>query len=195
MGRVFPFSPFLLYTQYKMGKICLSKISKNFLKDCSLKLNGITEMYLVALSDINGFTYTASTGETVLATISLAAGTKAVFIEGYKNAVKATQSIRTSDYQNALAQTITFPVYGSVNDEGVKAVLNGKYAAFTKGEDLTMRAYGLLGGLEASAADSDTNTNGGAVTVSLSTPEGLAGEYPVTIATAVWTTLKTNSIA
>ncbi|WAX17409.1 hypothetical protein PM116P2_00039 [Parabacteroides phage PM116P2] len=195
MGRVFPFSPFLLYTQYKMGKICLSKISKNFLKDCSLKLNGITEMYLVALSDIESFTFQTDTGDSILATLTIVAGSKTVFVEGYKNAVKATQSIRSSDYQNALAQTITFPVYGAVNDAGVKAVLNGKYVAFTKGEDLTYRAYGLLGGLEASAADSDTNTNAGAITISLSTPEGLAGEYPVTVASSVWTLLQTNSLS
>ena len=177
-----------------MGKTCLSSIAKNFIKECSLKLNGISEMYIVSIEHIASVTFAAGSNDTSLATLTMVAGAKSVFVEGYKNAIKATQSLRAGDYQNALAQSITFPVYGSALDASVKAVLNGRYVAFTKSEDLTYRAYGLNGGLEASAVDSDTNTNAGTITVSLSTPEGVAGEYPMTIAAAVWTTLQTNSL-
>lgn len=195
MGWVFPVSPFSFKTIYKMGKICLSKISKNFLRDCKLKLNGIAEMYLVAFSDISGFAYVEDSGDTVLNNIVLAEGANSVLVEGYKNAIKVTQSLRAGDYLNCLAQTITFPVYGKDNDFGVKAVLNGKFVAFTKMNDLTYRCYGLYQGLEVSAADSDTNTNAGTLVLSLTTPEGSTGEYPLTFSSSIWNILETAKLA
>lgn len=171
---------------------CLSKLNKAILADCDGGAAGIAEMLLINFADI------ATKGVTDgVATITLAAGAKAVLVESNKKGVNATEEVKQNDNApTALTQAVTFTLYQG-NPTGtliVNQILNGTFLAIVKTKSGHARVYGYNYGLSMSAFSEDLNANGGFTTITLSTPENVIGEMRVSFADASYTTLRNAAI-
>lgn len=171
---------------------CLSKLNKAILVDCDGGATGVAEMLLINFADIA----TKSVAYDI-ATITLAAGTKAVLVESNKKGVNATEEIKENDNApTALTQAVTFTLYQG-NSNGtriVNQILNGTFLALVKTKAGRTRAYGYNYGLNATAISEDLNANGGFTTITLSTPENVIGEARLSLADASYNTLRAAAI-
>ena len=171
---------------------CLSKLNKAILVDCDGGATGVAEMLLINMADIA--TKSIADG---IATITLAAGAKAVLVESNKKGVNATEEIKTNDNApTALTQSVTFTLYqGNTNGTLiVNQILNGTFLALVKTKAGRTRVYGYNYGLSMSAFSEDLNANGGFTTITLSTPENVIGEARVSFADASYNTLRAAAI-
>lgn len=171
---------------------CLNKLDKAILVDCDGGAAGVAEMLLINFADI------ASKGiANGVATVTLAAGAKAVLVESNKKGVNATEEIKTNDNApTALTQAVTFTlyqgnVYGTII---VNQISNGTFLALVKTKAGGFRAYGYNYGLVATAISEDLNANGGFTTITLSTSENVIGEARVSFAGASYNTLRAAAI-
>ena len=171
---------------------CLSKLNKAILVDCDGGAAGVAEMLLINFADI------ASRGVSAgVATITLAASTKAVLVESNKKGVNATEEIKENDNApTALTQAVTFTLYqGDANGtQIVNQILNGTFLALVKTKAGRIRAYGYNYGLGATAISEDMNANGGFTTITLSTSENVIGETRLSFADASYNTLRAAAI-
>ena len=175
---------------YNMG--CLNKLNRAILVDCDGGATGVAEMLLINFADIATKSIAAS-----VATITLAAGAKAVLVESNKKGVNATEEIKQNDNApTALTQAVTFTVYqGDVNGTViVNQILNGAFLALVKTKAGRLRVYGYNYGLSMSAFSEDLNANGGFTTITLSTSENVIGEARVSFAGACYNTLRAAAI-
>lgn len=171
---------------------CLNKLNKAILVDCDGGATGVAEMLLVNFADISSKSVAAG-----IATVTLAAGAKAVLVESNKKGVNATEEIKTNDNApTALTQAVTFTVYqGDVNGTLiVNQILNGTFLALVKTKAGRIRAYGYNYGLGATAISEDMNANGGFTTITLSTSENVIGETRLSYADAGYNTLRAAAI-
>lgn len=162
---------------------CLSKLNKAILVDCDGGATGIAEMLLINFADIA----TKSLDVNGVATVTLAAGAKAVLVESNKKGVNATEEVKQNDNApTALTQAVTFTLYqGNANGAViVNQILNGTFLAIAKTKSNQYRAYGFNYGLTLSAFTEDMNANGGFTTITLSTPENVIGEMRLNFSTA-----------
>lgn len=171
---------------------CLNKLDRAILADCDGGAAGVAEMLLINFADISS--KSVSNG---VATITLAAGAKAVLVESNKKGVNATEEIKTNDNApTALTQAVTFTVYQG-NADGTRTVnqiLNGTFLALVKTKAGEFRAYGYNYGLSMSAFSEDLNANGGFTTITLSTPENVIGETRLSFADTSYNTLRAAAI-
>lgn len=171
---------------------CLNKLNKAILVDCAGGATGVAEMLLVNFADIA----TKSVVDSI-ATITLAAGAKAVLVESNKKGVNATEEIKENDNApTALTQAVTFTMYqGDVNGTRiVNQILNGTFLALVKTKAGRIRAYGYNYGLNPTAISEDLNANGGFTTITLSTSENVIGEARITFADAGYNKLRAAAI-
>nr|DAZ66338.1 MAG TPA: hypothetical protein [Caudoviricetes sp.] len=171
---------------------CLNKLNKAILVDCDGGAAGISEMLLINFADIASKSVAGGT-----ATITLAAGTKAVLVESNKKGVNATEEIKTNDNApTALTQAVMFTLYqGNVNGTLiVNQILNGTFLALVKTKAGRIRVYGYNYGLNATAISEDLNANGGFTTITLSTSENVIGETRLTFANGDYSTLRAAAI-
>lgn len=153
---------------------CLNKLNKAILVDCDGGAAGVAEMLLVNFADIA----TKSVADAI-ATITLAAGAKAVLVESNKKGANATEEIKTNDNApTALTQAVTFTLYQGSADGAqiVNQILNGTFLALVKTKAGRTRVYGFNYGLSVTAISEDLNANGGFTTITLSTSENVIGE-------------------
>lgn len=171
---------------------CLNKLNKAILVDCDGGAAGVAEMLLVNFADISSRGVSAG-----IATVTLAAGAKAVLVESNKKGVNATEEIKTNDNApTALTQAVTFTLYqGDANGtQIVNQILNGTFLALVKTKAGRIRAYGYNYGLGATAISEDMNANGGFTTITLSTSENVIGETRLSFADASYNTLRAAAI-
>lgn len=171
---------------------CLNKLDRAILVDCDGGATGVAEMLLINFADISSKSVSNS-----VATITLAAGAKAVLVESNKKGVNATEEIKTNDNApTALTQAVTFTVYQGSADgtRTVNQILNGTFIALVKTKSGQYRAYGVNYGLTMSAFTEDLNANGGFTTITLSTPENVIGETRLSFADASYNTLRAAAI-
>lgn len=171
---------------------CLNKLNKAILADCDGGATGVAEMLLINFADIASKSVAGG-----IATIALAASTKAVLVESNKKGVNATEEIKENDNApTALTQAVTFTLYqGNTNGTLiVNQILNGTFLAIVKTKARRTRVYGYNYGLSATAISEDLNANGGFTTITLSTPENVIGEARVSFADASYNTLRAAAI-
>ena len=171
---------------------CLNKLDRAILVDCDGGATGVAEMLLINFADISSKSVSNS-----VATITLAAGAKAVLVESNKKGVNATEEIKTNDNApTALTQAVTFTVYQG-NADGtriVNQILNGTFIALVKTKSGQYRAYGVNYGLTMSAFTEDLNANGGFTTITISTPENVIGESRMDFSASAYATLRAAAI-
>lgn len=173
-----------------MGKSCLNKLSGNIKVDCGIVRNGIKNVYLMYPGDV---TFSFSDGYEYIDAATFGTGAKSYLIEGYKQNIQLTTSARVLDASTRLDYSLTFriPVKSAWP---LRAFSTGRFYAMIE----FLSDYNILVGatcpLECSAIDGDSNANSGMITITLTAPEGSAGNLPVEVLVDAKNTIISKSV-
>ena len=174
-----------------MGKSCLSKLSGNILVDCTLRSHGIKELYLMHVEDV---TFTLASEGAQIATVAFATNAKSYKVEGYKQNIQMTSSLRTTDVSARLDISIMFKsvLSGSLS----RGIMPGRFYVMVVYADSTgaNSLWGLNSPLECSSIEYDSNANGRLATYTLTAQEGSAGNNLVTTLPAASTSIISKSV-
>ena len=165
-----------------MGKNCLNKLGTNILVTCSLPVHGIKEIYLMHTEDV---TITKGSNE-AWRTVTFATGTKSYRVEGYKQNIQVTTAVRSLDASNKLDISVSFKVPHSVSGSTTgtsfqRAILTGSFYVLVVCNDSSRFIVGSQSPLVCSGFDWDSNANGQMRTITLTAPDGSAGNYIIDI--------------
>lgn len=175
-----------------MGKSCLNKLSGNITVGCSFDPVGVKNIYLMHVEDV---TFTVgNTGETAIDTVSVASGGVVILVEGYKQNIQITSSVRAMDASAKLDIAVSFKM--SMNADAdyrrIRSLLAGKFYVAVERNDGTRTLVGYSSPLECSGMDGDSNANAGMMTVTLTAPEGSAGNYFMAVSPAAMNSIKSK---
>ena len=174
-----------------MGKSCLNKLSGNITVGCAIPQVGVRDIYLMHAEDVT-FTY-GSTG--VILTAAFVASAKSYKIEGYKQNIQVTSSLKTTDVSARIDTSVTFKIPYSSGTRGfLNTLVLGKFYVLVRFNDGDITVLGDTSPLECSSADFDSNANAKMVTITLASPEGSAGNHARDIAEAVANTIISKSV-
>lgn len=155
-----------------MAKNCLNKISGNRVVDCTLTPVGVKNIYLMYASDV---TLTEnSSGDIVVE--AFASGAHSYLVEGYKQNIQMSASVLSTDASQKLAVSISFKTTVTKLN-WLRSILIGSFYVMVEYQSGVSVLVGVQSPLECSGFDYDSNGNAGMVTVTLSAPEGAAGNY------------------
>lgn len=162
-----------------MAKTCLNILSGGFPVACALPVHGIKELYLIYPEDVTITVFS----DGVWKGVTFTSAGKSYKIEGYKQNIQITSSVRSLDASNKLDVSVMFKVpYTRYTD--ITSMLMRKVYVVAVPNDLRSHpaiAIGHTSPLEMTACDWDSNANGTLMTVTLSAPEGSAGNYLVPV--------------
>ena len=174
-----------------MGKSCLNKLSGNITVGCTIPQVGVKNIYLMHAEDV---TFTVDANMSTVSTATMASGAVAIQVEGYKQNIQITSAIRTMDASAKLDINVTFKMsLNSVSAEArVRSLLTGKFYVAVERNDGANSLVGYTSPLECSVVDWDSNANAGLATVTLSAPEGSAGNYFMRATVAAMNSIKSK---
>ena len=172
-----------------MGKSCLNKFNQSILVDCTIPRVGVKDIYLMHAADV---TFVSSAGDTVTG-VTFANGAASYKIEGYKQNIQLTTSVLSTDASTKLAANIIFKM-PSANTYLMKTILSGRYCVLVVRNSGTEVLVGAQAPLECSGFDYDSNSGAGFATVTLSAPEGSAGNYLTGIISSVVSTIISKAV-
>ena len=167
-----------------MGKICLGRLTESILVSCSIPVNGVKNLYLMHAEDVT-LTAAASSGTITAATFT--ATGKSYKVEGYKQNIQITSAIRTMDASNKLDYSVMFKI--PANNTFMRSILTGRFYVMVEYNDLTYSMVGYTSPLECTGMDGDSNANGKLYTITLTAPDGSAGNYYTPVSSAATTTI------
>lgn len=174
-----------------MGKNCLNKLASNITVGCAITPVGVGDIYLMHAEDVT-FTYNAAG---IIVTAVFAEGAKSYKIEGYKQNIQVTASLKTTDASARVDTSVSFKVPYFYNTRAfINTVASGKFYVLVRFNDDDITVLGDTSPLECSSADLDSNANGRMVTITLASPEGSAGNHARVIAEAVANTIISKSV-
>ena len=151
-----------------MAKNCLNKLSGNILQSCSITRVGLKDIYLMHAEDV-----TLTSDGSVVSNISFASGAKSYKVEGYKQNLQYTATLKTTDASTRLNTSVTFKM--PANGPIMSTLAMGRFYVMVQYMDESAGIVGVQCPLECSAMEFDSNANAALVTVTLSDPEGSAG--------------------
>lgn len=174
-----------------MSKTCLNKLSDNILVGCDVLAHGIFNLYLMHVEDVN-FTYLSDA--TVISAVTFAEGAKPYKIEGYKQNLQVTASLRSTDASGRFDVSVMFkaPLKRTYD----RVLTTGRFYVMLE-EPVTAGSntvWGCVSPLECSNVEYDSNANGKLVTYTLSAPDGSAGNMRVIASAAVAATIISKSV-
>lgn len=160
-----------------MAKGCLNKLSGNITVGCTIPQVGIKNIYLIHAEDVT-FTVAGVVGSTITGA-TFEGGAAVILVEGYKQNIQLTSSVRAMDASAKLDIAVAFKMPMKADEDFLRArsLLAGKFYVAVERNDGTLALVGYTSPLECSGMDWDSNANAGLVTVTLSAPEGSAGNY------------------
>lgn len=172
-----------------MGKNCLDKLSGNITVGCTIPQVGVKNLYLM---HTEGIALTASESLTTVLSASIAADTRVILVEGYRQNIQITSAIRTMDVSAKLDFSVSFKLAGrdAAAVSRVRSLLSSKFYVLAEYQDGTYSFIGFTSPLECSGMDWDSNANAGLMTVTLAAPEGSAGNYLMAVAEAAAKSIK-----
>lgn len=175
-----------------MGKGCLNKLRGNVTVGCTIAPVGIKNLYLMHAEDVN-FTVAGVDGSTITAA-AVASDAVVTLVEGYKQNIQLTSSVRAMDASSKLDIIVNFKMHMVTDDDYSRArsLLAGKFYAAVERNDGALSLVGYSSPLECSGMDWDSNANAGLVTVTLSAPEGSAGNYFMIMLPVAMNSIKTK---
>ena len=140
-------------------------------QSCTITPVGVKDIYLMHVEDV-GFTYNG----TYVSAVTFAEGTRSYKVEGYKQNIQFVTSLKTTDASAKLNTSVSFklPLSGR---SSLATLTAGKFYVMVHFADGEASIVGLTSPLECSAMDFDSNANARLVTITLSDPEGSAGNY------------------
>ena len=173
-----------------MAKGCLNRLSGNVTVGCTIPLVGIKNIYLVHTADVK-FGVGGIDNSTVT-TAEMATGAVTILVEGYKQNIQMTSAVRAMDASAKLDIVVMFKMSltGIDADLRVRSLLTGKFYVLAERNDGASLIVGYTSPLECSGMDWDSNANAGLATVTLSAPEGSAGNYFMRAASAAAESIK-----
>lgn len=176
-----------------MAKGCLNKLRGNVTVGCTIPQVGIKNIYLVHTDDVT-FGLGGIDNSTV-ATATMASGATTILVEGYKQNIQLTSAMRSMEASAKLDINVVFKMsLANVNDDlRVRSLLAGKFYVLVERKDGANLIVGYTSPLECSGMDWDSNANAGLATVTLSAPEGSAGNYFMRAASAAVTSIKSKA--
>lgn len=163
-----------------MGKSCLNKLSGNITVGCTIPQVGVKNIYLMHAEDV---TLKVSGLSDYVLTATFDSGAAAILVEGYKQNIQITSAIRTMDASAKLDLSVSFKLAGrdAATVLHVRSLLSGRFYVLAEYQDGTYSFIGYSSPLECSGMDSDSNANAGFTTVTLTAPEGSAGNYLMSV--------------
>lgn len=167
-----------------MAKNCLNKLASNITVGCTLNPTGVKNIYLMHVDDV---TFVVSPNADSVSVTTFAEGARSYKIEGYKQNLQVTSSLMTTDASAKLGFSVAFKIPFAQPFENLATVnklLMGKFYVLVEYVNGLFGFIGYTSPLECSAADFDSNANAGLVSVTLSAPEGSAGNYFMDVAIA-----------
>lgn len=173
-----------------MAKACLNKLTGNIVQSCTISQNGIKNIYLMYPEDV---TFSFGPGFEYINAVTFGAGAKSYLIEGYKQNIQLTTSARVLDASLRLDYSLTFKI-PQRSTWPLRAFSTGRFYVMV---EYLSGFYCLLGAtcpLECSGIESDSNANSGMFTVTLSAPEGSAGNHQVEVLTVARGTIISKSV-
>lgn len=176
-----------------MAKGCLNKLSGNITVGCTIPQVGIKNIYLMHTEDVT-FTVAGVAGSTIT-DATIASGAAVILVEGYKQNIQLTSSVRAMDASAKLDINVSFkmPMKSDGDFLRARSLLAGKFYVAVEHNDGTLATVGYLSPLECSGMDWDSNANAGLVTVTLSAPEGSAGNYFMITSQAAMNSIKSKA--
>lgn len=176
-----------------MAKGCLNKLSGNVTVGCNINPVGVKNIYLVHTDDV-----TFSVGgvdNSMVTAATMASSAVAILVEGYKQNIQLTSSVRAMDASAKLDINVVFKMsLANVNDDlRVRSLLAGKFYVLVERNDGANLIVGYTSPLECSGMDWDSNANAGLATVTLSAPEGSAGNYFMRASSTAVTSIKSKA--
>lgn len=172
-----------------MGKSCLDKFNQGFTVGCTIPRVGIKDIYLMHAADV---TLASDVGGNITG-VEFAGGAASYKIEGYKQNIQLTTSVLSTDASAKLAVSVIFKM-PAANTYLMKTILSGRYCVLVvrnSGPDVLVGAQAPL---ECSGFDYDSNSGAGLATVTLSAPEGSAGNYLTGIVPGAASTIISKSV-
>lgn len=173
-----------------MAKACLNKLSANIVQECTITQNGIKNVYLMYPE---GVTLTYGGGLEYVSAVTFGASAKSYLIEGYKQNIQLTTSARTMDASLRLDYSLTFKIPRSASG-ALRAFSTGRFYAMVEYLSGSSILVGATCPLECSAIDGDSNANGGMFTITLTAPEGSAGNHQVDVAAGAKNSIISKSV-
>lgn len=172
-----------------MGKSCLVKLSGNITVGCTIPQVGVKNIYLM---HTDGITLKASESITTIMEVSFASGARAILVEGYRQNIQITSAIRAMDVSTKLDFSVSFKIAGRDETAAsrVRSLLGGRFYVLAEYNDSTYSFIGFTSPLECSGMDWDSNANAGLTTVTLTAPEGSAGNHLMAVAPAAANSIK-----
>lgn len=158
-----------------MAKGCLDKLTGNLLTTCDIATVGISDLYLIYPSDV---TLSMSDNNLRVSGISFASGAKSYRVEGYKQNIQVTASLLSTDYSDRVDVQIMFKIPSSTLKLWSR-IISGEFYVLVvpKAMAVVFDVWGLNVPLKCTSLDYDSNANMGLATVTLSAPEGSAGNH------------------
>ena len=152
---------------------------------------GVKDIYLMHAEDVK-FAYHS---DGLISTAVFAGGAKSYKIEGYKQNIQVTSSLKTTDASARVDTSVTFKVpYNYRNNPFINTLALGKFCVLTVSNDGGLALIGDVTPLECTSADFDSNANAGLVTITLASPEGSAGNSVVSVSPAARDTIISKSV-
>lgn len=174
-----------------MGKSCLNKLASNITVGCTIPRTGVRDIYLMHAEDVT-FTYNAVG---VMMTAVFAEGAKSYKIEGYKQNIQVTASLKTTDASARIDASVSFKIlYDYASRDFINTVVSGKFYVLVVFNDGDFTVLGDSSPLECSSADFDSNANAKMATITLTSPESSAGNHARVVAAAAVTTITSKSV-
>ncbi len=176
-----------------MAKGCLDKLKNNVLVTCEVVPVGVSDLYLIYPEDV---TLTFSDSNQQISAIAFATGAKSYRIEGYKQNIQITAALRTLDASVKYDVSVMFKIPESNPFLGGR-IMSGKFYVLEIPNGSTGTAFNIWGinvPLECTNIEYDSNAIGKLITVTLSAPEGSAGNNRVTCFAAVKDSIIAKSV-
>lgn len=169
-----------------MAKNCLNKLASNITVGCTIQQVGVRDIYLMHAEDV---TFTYNTARTVLTAV-FAENAKSYRIEGYKQNIQVTASLKTTDASARIDSSVSFKLLYNYNTRDfINSVVSGKFYVLVVFNDGDFTVLGDTSPLECSSADFDSNANAKMASITLASPEGSAGNNARVVAAAAVTTI------
>lgn len=174
-----------------MAKNCLNKLASNITVKCKIPQVGVREIYLMHAEDVT-FKYNAAG---VLMAAAFAENAKSYRIEGYKQNIQVTASLKTTDASACIDSSVSFKLlYNYDTRDFINSVVSGKFYVLVVFNDGDFTVLGDTSPLECSSADFDSNANAKMVTITLASPEGSAGNHARVVTAVAVTTITSKSV-
>lgn len=164
-----------------MAKNCLKKVPGNFEFGCAIPQVGVKNIYLMHAEDV-----TFTTSDSVISGVTFASGTRSILVEGYKQNIQVTSTLKTTDASSRIDSSVSFKVTSNATHRlRLNSVANRRFVVLVDyvGTDFTL--IGATVPLECSSVEFDSNGGARMYTVTLSSPEGSAGNALTAVSTSV----------